>query len=140
MVEYLKTKKGYFYKILKNSEKKRISQEEYNKKHKKRIGGGGISEITENHNETEDDEKSIELSKTDCENCICMICLSNMNILINNLPSNIEKIYLIFKYSNIDIKIVNLPSTIKEIVLEDEKYIKNIKKPFGTIISIDKLL
>jgi len=34
----------------------------------------------ENHNETEteNDEKSIEL-KTDCENCICMICLSNMN-------------------------------------------------------------
>ena len=32
MVEYLKTKKGYFYKLKKNGEKKRISQEEYNKK------------------------------------------------------------------------------------------------------------
>ena len=34
MVEYLKTKKGYFYKLKKNGEKKRISQEEYNKKNK----------------------------------------------------------------------------------------------------------
>lgn len=50
MVEYLKTKKGYFYKLLKNGEKKRISREEYNKKirqeknktrkNKKMIGGG----------------------------------------------------------------------------------------------------
>jgi hypothetical protein len=39
MVEYLKTKKGYFYKLLKNGEKKRISKEEYNKKNKKMIGG-----------------------------------------------------------------------------------------------------
>jgi len=36
MVEYLKTKKGYFYKLQKNG-KRRISQEEYNKK--KMIGG-----------------------------------------------------------------------------------------------------
>ena len=46
MVEYLKTKKGYFYKLKKNGEKKRISQEEYNKKNKtkknkKMIGGAG---------------------------------------------------------------------------------------------------
>ena len=47
MVEYLKTKNGYFYKLKKNGEKKRISQEEYNKnktrknkKNKKIIGGG----------------------------------------------------------------------------------------------------
>jgi hypothetical protein len=44
MVEYLKTKKGYFYKFKKNGEKKRISQEEYRKnktiKNKKMIGGG----------------------------------------------------------------------------------------------------
>lgn len=45
MVEYLKTKKGYFYKI-KNGTKKRISQEEYIKKNKTRknkkmIGGAG---------------------------------------------------------------------------------------------------
>lgn len=37
MVEYLKTKKGYFYKLLKNGEKKRISREEYIKKIKKRL-------------------------------------------------------------------------------------------------------
>jgi hypothetical protein len=41
MVEYLKTKKGYFYKLKKNGEKKRISQEEYNKKNKKKVGGDG---------------------------------------------------------------------------------------------------
>jgi hypothetical protein len=40
MVEYLKTKKGYFYKLKKNGEKKRVSQEEYNKKNKK-VGGDG---------------------------------------------------------------------------------------------------
>ena len=39
MVEYLKTNKGYFYK-LKNGEKKRISQKEYKNKNKKMIGGG----------------------------------------------------------------------------------------------------
>ena len=60
MVEYLKTKKGYFYKLKKNGEKKRISREEFNKKNKTRknkkvIGGGGepIEEITENEIETE---------------------------------------------------------------------------------------
>ena len=37
MVEYLKTKKGYFYKLKKNGEKKRISQEEYNKKKTRHI-------------------------------------------------------------------------------------------------------
>ena len=46
MVEYLQSKKGYFYKLKKNGEKKRISQEEYNKKiktrkNKKMIGGAG---------------------------------------------------------------------------------------------------
>ena len=37
MVEYVKTKKGYFYKLSKNGEKKRISQEEFSKKQKKTI-------------------------------------------------------------------------------------------------------
>ena len=49
MVEYLKTKKGYFYKFKKNGEKKRISQEEYNKKNKtrknKKMMGGNLSEL-----------------------------------------------------------------------------------------------
>jgi hypothetical protein len=45
MDEYLKTKKGYFYKLKKNGEKKRISRKEFNKKNKTRknkkmIGGG----------------------------------------------------------------------------------------------------
>jgi hypothetical protein len=49
MVEYLKTKKGYFYKLKKNSEKKRISRKEFNKKNKTRknkkmIGGGKTEE------------------------------------------------------------------------------------------------
>ena len=48
MVEYLKTKKGYFYKLKKNGEKKRISYEEYNKKNKtrknKKMFGGGRTE------------------------------------------------------------------------------------------------
>lgn len=48
MVEYLKSKKGYFYKLKKNGEKNRISQEEYNKKNKtrknKKMIGGGRSE------------------------------------------------------------------------------------------------
>ena len=60
MVEYLKTKKGYFYKLKKNGEKKRISYEEYNKKNKKiknMIGGGEIKEIKENDNETEFEQK-----------------------------------------------------------------------------------
>ena len=41
MVIYIKTKKGYFYKLLKNGEKKRISQDEYYKKNKKMSGGAG---------------------------------------------------------------------------------------------------
>lgn len=49
MVQYLKTKRGYCYKLLKNNERKRISKEEYNKKYKTRknkkmIGGGKTQE------------------------------------------------------------------------------------------------
>jgi hypothetical protein len=47
MAEYFKTKKGYFYKILKNGEKKRISQEEYNKKRKNKKMTGGSGEPIE---------------------------------------------------------------------------------------------
>ncbi len=59
MVEYLKTKKGYFYK-LKNGEKKRISQEEYNKKNKTRknkkmIGGAGGEPIEQSDIMYQDD-------------------------------------------------------------------------------------
>jgi hypothetical protein len=49
MVEYLKTKKGYFYKFKKNGKKKRVSQKEYNKKNKTRKNikmiGGILSEL-----------------------------------------------------------------------------------------------
>ena len=37
MVEYVKTKKGYFYRLSKNGEKKRISKEEFSKKRQKTI-------------------------------------------------------------------------------------------------------
>jgi hypothetical protein len=50
MVEYLQSKKGYFYKLKKNGEKKRISQEEYNKKNKTRKNKkmiGGVGELIE---------------------------------------------------------------------------------------------
>ena len=50
MVEYIKSKKGYFYKLKKNGEKKRISQEEYNKKNKTRKNKkmiGGVGELIE---------------------------------------------------------------------------------------------
>lgn len=39
MVEYIKSKKGYFYKVYKNGEKKRISKEDYSK-NIKRVGNG----------------------------------------------------------------------------------------------------
>jgi len=55
MVEYLKTKKGYFYKLFKNGEKKRISQDEFNnksktknktkKKYKYKLKGGGARKL-----------------------------------------------------------------------------------------------
>jgi hypothetical protein len=46
MVEYLKTNKGYYYKKFKNGEKKRISQDEYNKKTKlKTIMKGGARKL-----------------------------------------------------------------------------------------------
>ena len=50
MVEYLQSKKGYFYKLKKNGEKKRISQEEYNKKNKTRKNKkmiDGVGELIE---------------------------------------------------------------------------------------------
>ena len=47
MIEYIKSKKGYFYKLLKNGEKKRISQDEYNKKRKNKKMTGGAGEPIE---------------------------------------------------------------------------------------------
>ena len=63
MVEYLKTKKGYFYKLKKNGKKKKISREEINKKNKTRknkkmIGGGRTEQeiIDELHTKKKYDE------------------------------------------------------------------------------------
>ena len=57
MVKYLKTRKGQFYKLLKNGKKKRISQKEYRKKKTRKnikmMGGGNIIEVNENDKETE---------------------------------------------------------------------------------------
>jgi len=47
MIEFIKSKKGYFYKLLKNGEKKRISQDEYNKKRKNKKMTGGAGEPIE---------------------------------------------------------------------------------------------
>jgi hypothetical protein len=47
MIEYIKSKKGYYYKLLKNGEKKRISQDEYNKKIKSKKMTGGAGEPIE---------------------------------------------------------------------------------------------
>jgi hypothetical protein len=57
MVKYLKTRKGQFYKLLKNGKKKRISQKKYRKKKTRKnikmMGGGNIIEVNENDKETE---------------------------------------------------------------------------------------
>ena len=56
MVKYLKTRKGQFYKLLKNGKKKRISQMEYKKKKKTRKNikmiGGGFAELGIKDSET----------------------------------------------------------------------------------------
>jgi hypothetical protein len=68
------------------------------------------------------------------------LSLSNKNFLLNNIPSQIEKLYIWFSYTeNYNKKIENLPPTIKEIVIENEKYKKYIKIPFGCILTIKKI-
>ena len=56
MIKYLKTRKGHFYKLLKNGKKKRISQREYQKmktrKKKINMRGGGFTELGINDSET----------------------------------------------------------------------------------------
>ena len=47
MVEYYKTKNGYFYKLLKNGDRKRISSEEYKKRTKTKRQMGGNEPILE---------------------------------------------------------------------------------------------
>ena len=57
MIKNLRTKKRYFYKLLKNGKKKRITQKKYQKKKRRKqekmIGGDNIIEVNENNNETE---------------------------------------------------------------------------------------
>ena len=57
MIKNLRTKKRYFYKLLKNGKKKKITQKKYQKKKRRKkekmIGGDNIIEVNENNNETE---------------------------------------------------------------------------------------
>ena len=46
MVKYLKTRKGQFYKVLKNGKKKRITQKEYKKKKTRKMIGGTLEGST----------------------------------------------------------------------------------------------
>ena len=46
MVKYLKTRKGQFYKVLKNGKKKRITQKEYKKKKTRKMIGGTLEGTT----------------------------------------------------------------------------------------------
>jgi hypothetical protein len=101
--------------------------------------------------------KNLEYVKIECpskfENQIILpknlkkLSLNCNNNLINNIPKHIEKIYISFDYCLVEIvdnnnniittiKINNLPLTIKKIVIENEKYKKCIKIPFGCVVSI----
>jgi hypothetical protein len=64
--------------------------------------------------------------------------IMNNNILINNLPEHIEKLFI--KFSIVKNKIENLPITIKEIIIENKEYKKYIKKPFDAIITVNSNL
>jgi hypothetical protein len=60
------------------------------------------------------------------------------NILLNNLPKHIEKLYIYFNTDITKNKIVgNLPLTLKEIVIHNEIYEKYVKIPFGSILTIE---
>ncbi len=74
----------------------------------------------------------------------------NCNKLINNLPQHVEKLYIHFinkklyakfinYYDDYNKNIENLPSSIKEIIINHEKFKKDIKIPFGCILTIKKL-
>ncbi len=65
------------------------------------------------------------------------LVIFHKNTLINNLPDNIEKIYVVFNLKNKTNNYVsNLPLSIKEIIIEKEKYKKFIKIPFNAILTI----
>jgi hypothetical protein len=58
--------------------------------------------------------------------------------LINNLPLQLEEVYIIFSFWNqFNKEVNNLPMTLKKVIIENEKYLKYItKKPFGCDIII----
>jgi hypothetical protein len=61
--------------------------------------------------------------------------------LINNLPLQLEEVYIKF-YNNVkfDKEVNNLPIILKKIIIEDEIYLKYITKiPFGCDIVIQKI-
>ncbi len=100
MVEYLKTKKGYFYKLKKNGEKKRISREEFNKKNKtrknKKMLGGGRTE-----------QEIIDELKTKKKYDEWVSLGSNFGLTSDTLK---RQIFLVrpFMYYDVDGKIVNV--------------------------------
>jgi hypothetical protein len=68
------------------------------------------------------------------------LSLSHTNILINNIPNHIEKVFIKFYHNDKPYKKVeNLPLTIKEIVIKKEIYKKYIKIPFGCKLTIKKI-
>ena len=71
------------------------------------------------------------------------ICLLSNNILLNNLPNNIEILTINFDHivNGSNIKIDNLPITLKKIIIKREEYKKYIIKiPYETVIIIDNFL
>jgi hypothetical protein len=71
------------------------------------------------------------------------ICLYSHCNFINNLPLQLEEIYIVFTdWTNIEHKEVNnLPITLERITIKDEKYLKYITKiPFGCDIVIHEKL
>ncbi len=69
-----------------------------------------------------------------------ILSLTCNNKLINNIPNNIEKLYITFyddEYYNYYIE--NLPSTVLQIIIEDIKFKKYLKIPFSCILTIQKI-
>ncbi len=64
---------------------------------------------------------------------VAKLALPCNNNLINNLSTNIEKLFIHFETQKI--KVENLPSTIKEIIIKNYYESQYIKMPFGCIIT-----
>jgi 2-polyprenyl-3-methyl-5-hydroxy-6-metoxy-1,4-benzoquinol methylase len=108
MVEYFKTQKGYFYKFKKNGEKKRISEEEYNKKNKKMIGSGNYEEDVREQFLSKKinfvGKRCLDIGSRDGLNCITLVNLGATEVIgididdsrFHQMPSN-SRIKLIKK-------------------------------------------